>query len=224
MSSPADTSTAAALRTQLAAVTAERDAAVSRAVAAEAAAASALRRVSSLERLLARDSSDGGEAAPGSADSDGDGAEAETAQAGVPGAFRTGDAERQFGDAAAEPPAPEGANPFAARFDPAQEVREQYAAAQAVLEQRRANAAADAEARKRELEAEERLARRHAKRSADDDHEDAAAADSDGGDAAPAGAAPGPRRIVKAKRPVAAAPAAAANPFADITIAPPAAQ
>ena len=116
MSSPGDA--AAELRAQLAAVTAERDEAVARAITAEAAAAAALQRVASLERLLAHDSS-------GSDGSDGsDGAEAETAQAGVPTATRPGDLERRFGDAAAEPPAPEGANPFAARFDPAQEVRD----------------------------------------------------------------------------------------------------
>ena len=123
MSSPGDTS-AVELRAQLAAVTAERDAAVARAAAAEAAAASALRRVASLERMLLRDSSDGD---GGGGASDGDGAEAETAQAGAPlhaPATRPGDVERQYGDAAAEPPAPEGANPFAAGFDPAREVRQ----------------------------------------------------------------------------------------------------
>ena len=118
------------------------------------------------------------------------------------------------------------------RLSPLQ-VREQYAAAQAVLAQRAANAAADAVARKRELEAEERLARKSVKRTvqqheADEAEEEEDAAEdggSDGGaEAAPAAeAAPGKRRIVKAKRPVqpAGAAEAAANPFASIVIAPP---
>lgn len=124
-----------ALRAQLAALAAERDAAVARAAAAEGAAASALRRVASLERLLLASDSGGGAhlhddhhgdviaAHAGDGDSDGG---AETAHAAAPlqaGATWPGDLERQFGDAAAEPPAPAGANPFAAGFDPAQEAR-----------------------------------------------------------------------------------------------------
>ena len=117
------------------------------------------------------------------------------------------------------------------RLSPLQ-VREQYAAAQAVLAQRAANAAADAVARKRELDAEERLARRNAKRTGqehagdEEDAEDDAAEDgcSDGDDAPPAAeTVPGKRRIVKAKRPVqpAGVAEAAPNPFASIVIAPP---
>ena len=127
MSSP-DEADASALRARLAAVTAERDAAVARAEAAEAEAASALQRVASLEQLLAR-GSDSGDGAGDELlldDSDADAAEADTAVAGPPlnpPARRPGDLERQYGDAAAEPPAPEAVNPFARAFDPAQEVR-----------------------------------------------------------------------------------------------------
>ena len=125
MSSPASEGDAAALRAQLAAVTAERDAAVARAEAAEAEAAAALQRVASLEQLLAR-GSDSGDGELLLDDSDADAAEADTAVAGPPvnpPARRPGDAERQYGDAAAESPAPEAVNPFARAFDPAQEVR-----------------------------------------------------------------------------------------------------
>ena len=106
------------------------------------------------------------------------------------------------------------------------QVREQYAAAQAVLAQRAANAAGDAVARKRELEAEERLERKSVKRTVQQHDGDEAAekvdAAEDGGsdDAAPEA---GRRRILKAKRPVqpAGAAEAAPNPFASIVIAPP---
>jgi hypothetical protein len=124
-----DEGDAAALRAQLTAMTAERDAALARAEAAEAEAAAALQRVASLEQLLAR-GSDSGDAAADELllldDSDADAAEADTAVAGPPlnpPARRPGDLERQYGDAAAEPPASQAVNPFARAFDPAQEVR-----------------------------------------------------------------------------------------------------
>ena len=101
-----------------------------------------------------------------------------------------------------------------------------------MLAQRAANAEADAAARKREHEAEQRLARRCTKRTghqleAEENEDDVAEEGGDGGgaaDAAPEGAAAhGRRRIVKAKRPVlpAGAAEAAPNPFASIVIAPP---
>ena len=94
------------------------------------------------------------------------------------------------------------------------------------MAQRAANAAADAVARKRELEAEERLERKSVKRTVQQHDGDEAAEKADAAedgsddDAAPA---PGKRRILKAKRPVqpAGAAEAAANPFASIVIAPP---